>query len=64
LHKDNLTFSISEVSAEAWLRNLFFSDKTLLTGQSVCDVPKECSAFFLKGPEELYTDLTVNWEYE
>jgi hypothetical protein len=28
LHKDNFTFSISEVSAEAWLRNRFFSDET------------------------------------
>jgi hypothetical protein len=45
LHKDNLTFSTSAVSAEVCLSSRFFSDVTLLTGQSVCDVSKERSAF-------------------
>ena len=64
LHKDNITFSISEVSAQMWLRNRFFSDVTVLTGQSVSDVSKELSASIFKGSDEFYIDLSVNSKYE
>ena len=60
LHKENLIFSIYEVSAEVWLRNRFFSDVTLLNGQSVSDVSKELNAFVFEGPDEFYNDLSVN----
>jgi hypothetical protein len=56
LHKDNLKFTISEVSAEVW----FFADMTLLTGQSVSDVSKELNAFIFEGPKEFCNDPSVN----